>query len=70
MTTSRAPRDAMPDTDDSMLANAGPEGATAITGQPSTTAATGPCIRSAAEYASNSSPESSRILSAISKAVQ
>src|SRR5581483_7935797 len=36
---------------------------------PSPIAAIGPCIRSAGEYASTTSPESSRILSAISNAV-
>jgi hypothetical protein len=53
-----------------MLVSAGPGGATATTGQPGVIAATGPCIRSAAEYASNRIPESSRIFSAISNAVQ
>ena len=52
-----------------MLSSVGPDGASASTGQPGAIAATGPCIRSAADQASKSRPESSRIFSAISNAV-
>ena len=69
MTISFAPRRATPVIASSIDARAGPDGATAITGHPGQIAATGPCIRSAPEYASKSSPDSSRILSAISNAV-
>ena len=63
------PRAATSPTASRIDASAGPVGATASTGQPRPIAATGPCIRSAAEYASKSRPESSRIFSAISKHV-
>ena len=65
----RAPRSRSGRTRPSTLGRAGPLGATTITGHPSRIAAIGPCIRSAGEYASTTSPDSSRILSAISKAV-